>query len=533
MTRTLSYFMLLLLIPRIYAAGRVDSILSVLDREIDNRDSYYRQKEKKLAEIKQLYRFAGNDRERYTHCNRLFNEYISYQYDSAYHYAMLTEHIAQKIPDKALTTQAQCNLFYCYLSAGLFKEAHDMMAVIPIDHAPDSLKSAYYQLCMRLYSDMSSYNEGTPFNGEYNRKRTVYCDSAQRHTPANSFLQKKIEAFKFGVSDDSEKIRIYKRMLTDYDLSPHEKAIAYSLLGRIYIGMEDFDNAIYYMALSGILDIRSATRETTAKKELASYLYSKGDVLHASKYVQIALEEANFYNARHRKMEINTILPIVEKQRLTLIEERKREVTVFLIATSLLSTLLLITIVIIYKQMKRLKAAKQSIQRQLDKISEVNDKLKESDEIKDQYIFQSLYGKSDYLDKVERLLKTQERKLKAHQFNDLQITIKDFDIKSERENMFSSFDQAFLTLFPNFLAEYNKFFRPEDRIIPDESGNLPAELRIFALIRLGVTENERIAKFLNLSINTIYVYKAKIKSKTILPKEDFEQHIMNIKKGSN
>lgn len=91
--------------------------------------------------------------------------------------------------------------------------------------------------------------------------------------------------------------------------------------------------------------------------------------------------------------------------------------------------------------------------------------------------------------------------MKARQFNDLQITHKEFDIKSERENMFSSFDQTFLKLFPNFLTEYNKFFRPEDQVILDEAGNLPPELRIFALIRLGVTENERIAKFLNLSIN--------------------------------
>ena len=262
------------------------------------------------------------------------------------------------------------------------------------------------------------------------------------------------------------------------------------------------------MALSAIQDIRSATRETTAKKELSSYLYGKGDVLRASRYIQIALEETNFYNARHRKMEINTILPIIEKQRLTLIEERKREVTISLAVMSLLVISLLVTLSIIYKQMKKLKTAKQSIQQQFNEISEVNGKLQESNEIKDQYIFQSLYGKSDYLDKVENLLKKQDRKLKARQFNDLQITHKEFDIKSERENMFSSFDQTFLKLFPNFLTEYNKFFRPEDQVILDEAGNLPPELRIFALIRL-----------------------ARVKGKTIVPKEEFEEYIMQIKKG--
>lgn len=513
------------------SANRVDSILSVLDSEIEHREIYYQQKEKKLEDIKQQFRYVKDQQERYNLCNRLFNEYITYQYDSAYSYAIQTEEISHRLTDKNLFIQADCNLLYCYLSTGLFKEAYDMMKSIHVEDVTDSIKSDYYQLCMRLYSDMSSYNEGTPFNADYNQKITLYCDSALLYTPENSFYHQKIEAFKFSVGDNEKKIQMYKQMLNDYDVCPHEKAIIYSMLGRMYIGMGDFEHAIYYMALSAIQDIRSATRETTAKKELASYLYGKGDVLRASRYIQIALEETNFYNARHRKMEINTILPIIEKQRLTMIEERKREVTISLVVMSLLAVSLLVTLSIIYKQMKKLKTAKQSIQQQFNEISEVNGKLQESNEIKDQYIFQSLYGKSDYLDKVENLLKKQDRKLKARQFNDLQITHKEFDIKSERENMFSSFDQTFLKLFPNFLTEYNKFFRPEDQVILDEAGNLPPELRIFALIRLGVTENERIAKFLNLSINTIYVYKARVKGKTIVPKEEFEEYIMQIKKG--
>lgn len=524
-------FLLLCQAIGVFSNTRVDSILSALDSEIDHREIYYQQKEKKLEDIKRQFRYVKGQQEKYNLCNRLFNEYITYQYDSAYSYAIQTEEISRQLVDKNLSIEADCNLLYCYLSTGLFKEAYDMMKSIQVENAPDSIKSNYYQLCMRLYSDMSSYNDGTPFNADYNQKITLYCDSALLYTPENSFYHQKIEAFKFSVGDNAKKIKLYKQMLNDYDVCSHEKAIIYSMLGRMYIGMGDFENAIYYMALSGIQDIQSATRETTAKKELASYLYGKGDVLRASKYIQIALEETNFYNARHRKMEINTILPIIEKQRLTMMEERKKEITISLVVMSWLAISLLVTLIIIRKQIKKLHMAKQSIQQQFNEISEVNGKLQESNEIKDQYIFQSLYGKSDYLDKVENLLKKQERKLKARQFNDLQITHKDFDIKSERENMFSSFDQTFLKLFPNFMMEYNKFFRPEDQVILDEAGNLPPELRIFALIRLGVTENERIAKFLNLSINTIYVYKARVKGKTTVPKEEFEEYIMQIKKG--
>lgn len=523
-------FLLLCQVVGAYADTRVDSILSVLDKEIECRQTYYKQKESRLEELKKQFDYIENRQEKYNLYNRLFNEYITYKYDSAYSYAMQMKGMSSEFTDKNLSIGADYNLFYCYVATGLFKEAYDMMKSIHIHEAPDSIKSNYYQLCMRLYSDMSSYSEGTPFNADYNQKRTLYCDSALLYTPKQSYYYQKIKEFKYSVGDNSDKIQSYKQMLIDYNVCPHEKAIIYSMLGRIYIGMGDFDNAIYYMALSGIQDIRSATRETTAKKELASYLYGKGDVLRASRYIQIALEETNFYNARHRKMEINTILPIIEKQRLTMIEERKKEVTISLIVMSLLVISLLLTLSIIYKQMKKLRVAKQSIQQQLNEISVVNGELQESNAIKDQYIFQSLYGKSDYLDKVEYLLKKQERKLKARQFDELQITHKDFDIKSERENMFSSFDQSFLKLFPNFLEEYNKLFAPEDHVVLDDAGNLSPELRIFALIRLGVVENERIAKFLNLSINTVYVYKARVKGKTIVQKEAFEQYIMEIKK---
>ena len=251
----MKYLFSLLLLCQIIglsAKERVDSILSVLDSEIEHREIYYQQKEKKLEDIKQQFRYVKNQQEKYNLCNRLFNEYITYQYDSAYSYAIQTEEISRQLVDKNLSAEADCNLLYCYLSTGLFKEAYDMMKSIHVGDVTDSIKSDYYQLCMRLYSDMSSYNEGTPFNADYNQKITLYCDSALLYTPENSFYHQKIEAFKFSVGDNEKKIQMYKQMLNDYDVCPHEKAIIYSMLGRMYIGMGDFEHAIYYMALSAL-----------------------------------------------------------------------------------------------------------------------------------------------------------------------------------------------------------------------------------------------------------------------------------------
>jgi tetratricopeptide (TPR) repeat protein len=532
--RYICLFLVVFLSLPIFSQSKVDSVLVVLNREIDNRDFYYKKKESRLKTLKLQIQKIDDENVRYKLYNKLFDEYISYQYDSAYTYASLARNIAKNLGDKALIANADCNLLYCYMSTGLFKEAYDVMKSVNINNSPDNVKARYYELCMRLFSDMSSYNQGTPFDAEYNNMISLYCDSALVYATPGTLDYQQILAFKIRNKVDNEKkIASYLNILNTYKIDSHGKAVIYSTLGRIYIGLNDIDNGIYYMALSAIEDIRSATRETTAKKELASCLFEKGDVMQASKYIQIALEEVTAYNARHRKMEINSILPIVEKQRLHIIEKQKKELSITLFALSLIFVLLLIALFVIYKQISKLKIAKQSIQNQYNEISIVNEKLSESNEIKDQYIFQSLYGKSEYLEKVEALLKKQERKLKAHQFDDLQMLHKEFDIKNERESIFSSFDQAFLKLFPNFLTEYNKFFKAEDHISLDSEGNLTPELRIFALIRLGVSESERVAKFLNLSVNTIYVYKAKVKSKTIVPKEEFEYRIMQIKKDKS
>ena len=94
--------------------------------------------------------------------------------------------------------------------------------------------------------------------------------------------------------------------------------------------------------------------------------------------------------------------------------------------------------------------------------------------------------------------------------------------------MYTDFDETFLKLFPNFVENYNLLFAPEDRTIPKTEMSLTSEMRIFALIRLGITKPENIAKFLNYSVNTINTYKTRIKNKSSVPNDLFETKIMEI-----
>lgn len=115
-------------------------------------------------------------------------------------------------------------------------------------------------------------------------------------------------------------------------------------------------------------------------------------------------------------------------------------------------------------------------------------------------------------------------------FEEVKYLLYDMGVKKERQRLFSAFDKAFMKLFPNFVDEYNKLFPKEYQVSIDSSGELSTEIRIFALMRVGISNPTDVAKYLNLSTNTIYVYKAKTKAKALVPKEEFDDYIMAIPK---
>lgn len=523
-----------------------DSILHVLDTEIDHCQSYYGQKEKQVEGLKQQLQHQKKISEKFTVANKLFEEYITYQYDSAYHYACYAVDIASQLHDETFKNQADINLFHCYVAAGLFKEGAELLISLRGRNLFDNDRFNYYWLCARFYANLETYTDCPSLSVGYDKQFQLYCDSALACLVPDTPEYALMEVFKYHKvqADHKQKINRFHSVIEHYSFLPHDYAILYVLLAKEYKEIKDNDNAIYYTALSALYDIRSATRQITSKTMLGEYLYEKGNVMFASKCMQEALEDANFYNARHRKIEVNSILPIIEYEKNRIIQQQKEKLELYLGILVGFFVILVIFIFIIFKQIKKLRDARQSIQEHCDEVSLVNtrlteaniqlkqsrEKLEEVNEIKDVYIIRFLHGSSEYIERFELLLKKINYKVKSRQYDDLKNLYKEYNAKLERDNLFSSFDSTFLILFPNFIDEYNKLFNPEDHVSTDDNGIFSMELRIFALIRLGFTDIEQIAKFLNLTVKTVYSYKWKVKAKTIVPKEEFEHRIMMIEK---
>ena len=166
-------------------------------------------------------------------------------------------------------------------------------------------------------------------------------------------------------------------------------------------------------------------------------------------------------------------------------------------------------------------------------LTKTNRKLDEVNLIKEEYIGHFFNINADYIEKLERLKRSLEKIVHHKQYEELQLVINRLNTNTERDNFFQRFDKIFLNLFPDFIQEFNALFLDEDKTHPSTGQLLNKELRIFALIRLGIDENETIAKILNYSVNTIYTYKTKVKNRSLVANEAFKEKIMSIRTVKN
>lgn len=518
----------------LYAAMDVhqeDSILKVLYQEIENRDTYYNSRELQIKNLKSKLAnlVSPSLQERYTCYSRIFDEYKTYQYDSAHVYVTQMLDMAQQMGSDSLISLVQVDMVFAYTSAGLFTDADRIVNTINTRKMSQQQRAVFYHLCGRLYSDMSNYLDDK-FSDEYAHLYHVYSDSVLANVASNTFLARLIHADQ---GDLDQKIENYTALLHSKGMESSEQAVVCSILGDFYRNKGDNRQALYYKAVASILDIRSATRETSAKKDIALIFYERGDIQQASFFIQLALEDANFYNTRLRKIEICDILPSIEHERYLMTVEQQRTLTWLVGIASVLCLLLFGTMFVIWRQMKVSRRAlvtitenNQQIQQQYEQLSTTNAQLKESERIKDEYIGNTFYAYATYLERIEKIYRTVNRKLAVKQYDDLYTIFTDTDLQRERDQIYATFDASFLRLFPKFVRQYNELFEEKDRVSPQDNQSLTTEMRIFALIRLGITDTERIANFLNYSVNTINTYKTKAKKRSFVSNTLFEQRIM-------
>ncbi len=517
-----------------YAAATAQSgkenILRQLDETIRLSHDFDNQKYALLQSLKQQLAAAPGAVNQYEICIRLYNEYKSFNYDTAFSYALQLKKIAAGMNDPQRSAYADIKLGFILLSSGMFRETATVLDSISAASLSDSMRAEYYVLIRRYYYDLADYVNDWYYSPKYLRLAGLYTDSAAACYPENHFERLSCLGYKYFKENRPDSALHYlRRTMALPNLSWHQQAMIKANVGSIYMSRRQYDSAIVMFAQSAMADTRGSIKETTAAFNLASLLFQTGDIKNASRYIERAVQDATFYGARQRKVQVSAILPMIEGERYNAIENEKNRLVVYsAIATFLVLALILLAF-IIFKQISRLKAAKEIITVAHRRQQEINDKLLESNRIKEEYIGYCFHIASAYIEKIEKLKHQVETKLADHKHGDIRYIVNNINIKQEREELFHNFDRIFLRIFPNFVSEFNSFFREDDQIRLKENELLNTDLRIYALIRIGISENEKIARILEYSVNTIYAYKTRIRNKSIVPNDEFEDRIMEIK----
>ncbi|MCL1937267.1 MAG: DUF6377 domain-containing protein [Candidatus Azobacteroides sp.] len=505
--------------------------LDSLDYYLTKQPDFDRMKEDRISNLKiEIEKHSSDLHTLYFLYVNLYEEYQSYIYDSAYVCVKKLLDTSHLLDDHDKINSSAVKMVFCYLSSGMFKEAFDSMDSIRIKDCSDATKIDYYTCNARLYYDLADYNNNSDFRKTYESTGNRIIDSALVLLPIESPRFWASLGLKHMKSNDNRgALDAFRKMIDMRDYSEHDFAIATSSIAYLLNLEGKKKEAKQYLIQAAISDIKSSTKETVALRNLAQMLYVEGDIGHAVVYIRHALADASFYNARHRQLEIGYILPIIEGERINTIEKQKDRITLFFYFISVLVVLLLVALYIIWKSLRRLNQAKQAIQEANDTLMVVNNRLSEANKIKDEYIGYFFNQNSEFIEKMESFQKWVKRKVLAKQYEDLMNIPLPLNAQKERENLYIHFDQIFLKLFPDFVNKFNELLKPGKQIRLKKDELLSPELRIYALMRLGINDNEKIASFLDYSVNTIYTYKTKIKTKALVSSEEFKQKIMEIK----
>ncbi|MBB3188137.1 DUF6377 domain-containing protein [Microbacter margulisiae] len=525
------------------ARSGIDSLLHVLDQTIDNHAIYDQQKEAKLHHLKELLKMAPSDELRYNLCGQLFDEYKTYISDSALNYARLKLQIAEKLQDQNKLNDARLNLASIMGTVGMYNEALDIVKSVNIRYSPD-LKAYYFYIYRTIYGYLADYAVSSQEKARYDYLTANYRDSLLITNPPQSSPYIMVRSDQLIVNHQYDQaLKLLLPYFPTIANDNHNRAIIAYSISQAYRGKRERELEEQWLAISAIYDLRSDNKEYISLRSLAYLLYEDKEIDRAYKYIKRSLQDALFCNARLRTIEISQMIPIIDKAYQSEITARQRQLVLFLISISFLSLILLVVLFLLYRQMKKLNKARKDLSKANDRLNDLNHELFSTNEqlkeanttlseanlIKEEYIGRYMDQCSAYIDKLDNYRRLLNKTATAGKMDDLLHAIKSKQfIEDELTEFYANFDTTFLQLFPSFVEEFNNLLVDNERITLKQGEHLNTELRIFALIRLGITDSVKISHFLRYSLSTIYNYRTKFRNKASGPRDEFEIKVMQI-----
>lgn len=532
---------------------KIKELLVRLDSLIAQKNTFAMLKEAKIAQLHKLRKDVRTLEERYWLNKNLYDEYRVYNADSAMNYVAGNLDIVYKQNDKYRQMEWKIKKSFLLAATGLLKEAQDELDGVSGGSLPKELLVDYYGQMLYLYSHFNQYtgSEMGTLHEHYAQLERVYKDSLNMVlTPEDPlFLWYKGQVVQGTDSMYVFKERLQKGILNSAFDTRRDAMNAY-VLACFYRESDEQENYLTYLIYSAMADVRISNKDIASLEELAGVLFSLGDIDHAYVYMSYCLQNALAYRNRVRVVGISAVQDTIHQIYQERNQRQEARLRMYLVLVSVLSLISLFAFLYIYKQMKRLKQSRQQLNEannrlnkhveelskmhgqvaetnvQLTSLNEqlrdTNNQLRESNYVKEEYIGYVFSICSNYISKLDEYRKNINRKLKANQLEDVKaLTDTHSMAQNELKEFYHNFDAIFLHIYPDFVSDFNALLHPDEQIVLKDGELLNTELRIYALVRLGITDSVKIAEFLHYSPQTVYNNRLKTRNKAIIPREEF------------
>ena len=527
-------------------------LLHSLDSLLEQQDLFVRVKEERIKQLKMQYSRVKDVKELYAMNRMVYLEYRVYDADSALHYINKNIQLAQQTNNRTWEVVSLLEQSFVLTSSGLLTEALKAVSDIQPEELPQNLRSEYFGRLCTLYSRLRDYSsENSQLSEHYNNLQKAFRDSVYLTATPDELRYWNCRAWLYMGTPEIEPVKqAFEENKHTLSNDSRKYSIATYNLSAIYRSENNESKYLENLILSAMADIRSVNGDIGSLQEIAEYLFKHGEIDRAYNYILYCSQKAMLFHNRVRIVKMSHLQNQIYKAYQEQSRTQQKRLQASLIAVSFLFLVLIGAFLFIRKQMRRLKEANlkldstnQKLSVNMDALStahqrleevnmqlkdlntqlqEVNDQLRESNYVKEEYIGYVFNICSTYISKLEEFRKNINRKLKVGQIEDVKaMTDSSATASNELKEFYQNFDTIFLHLYPDFVGDFNALLLPEERIELKEGELLNTELRIHALIRLGITDSVKIADFLHCSAQTVYNNRLRTRNKSIIPKEDF------------
>ena len=565
MRKHILFWLLVNWIGWIYAESvekEIPQLLATLDSILVQTGELASQKELKIAQLKKKLSNAANLEEEFWINKMLYDESFVFNSDSAMKYVDRNIQIATELKKKDWQDEWLINRSFMFAATGLLKEAGEVLEKVDSTSLSDGLKLSYYYQRSYLYSHLGQYmGDQKQVNNKYYNE----FENANKHMLA--LVRPKDPLYWWCVAScnelspgDSLFSALENVVLSSQHNTRLDAMNAYGL-SNMYKRIGDKEKTMIYLIYSAMADLRVCNRDIASLQELSSLLYDAGDIDRAYAYMNYCLKAALLYPNRVRIINISTELDKIYANYQQRDIRWRNSLQNYLYIVTFFSIILVLALIGLYRQTKKLRKsrteldsanhslnqhvvelsqmhkqlalANQELQNLNELLRSANQKLQESNDVKEEYIGYVFSICSNYISKLDEYRKNINRKLKTGQFEEArQLTDNSSLTQNELKDFYANFDAIFLRVYPDFVADLNSLLRPEEQILLKDASELNTEVRIYALVRLGINDSVKIADFLHCSPQTVYNHRLRMRNKAIIPKDKFAEAVRLLGRGS-